>query len=141
MIPFLVTIPENERDPRLAEKLKAEWPGILQWMIDGCFDWRERGLAPPAAVTMATDAYFAGEDGYSDWIADECEIVAGCWSSSSDLFAAWRKYAEKAGLQAGDTKRFREEMERLGFSHKRTNIQNGYVGLRLRQDPPDDDEP
>lgn len=62
MIPFLVTIPADERDPGLADKLKAERPGILQWMIDGCLDWQERGLAPPEAVTKATDAYFAGED-------------------------------------------------------------------------------
>jgi hypothetical protein len=27
LIPFTVTIPEAERDPLLAEKLKAEWPG------------------------------------------------------------------------------------------------------------------
>ena len=73
MIPFTVTIPEDERDPQLVEKLKAEWPGILQWMIDGCLDWQERGLAPPEAVTKATDAYFAGEDGFADWIADRCE--------------------------------------------------------------------
>jgi len=28
LIPFAVTIPENERDKDLANKLKAEWPGI-----------------------------------------------------------------------------------------------------------------
>ena len=31
-IPFTVIIPEANRDPMLAEKLKPEWPGILQWM-------------------------------------------------------------------------------------------------------------
>jgi putative DNA primase/helicase len=139
MIPFQVTIPPDERDPALVEKLKAEWPGILQWMIDGCLDWQEGGLAPPEAVMTATDAYFAGEDGYSNWIADCCEIIVGFWSPSSELFAGWRGYAEKAGLQVGDTKRFREEMERLGFPLKRTKIQNGYVGLRVRQDASEDD--
>jgi len=138
LIPFLVTIPPDDRDPKLAGKLKDEWPGILQWMVDGCLDWLERGLDPPEAVTTATDNYFAGEDGYADWIADRCEIIAGFWSPSSDLFASWRDYAEKAGLHAGDTKRFREEMERLGFPLKRTKIRNCYVGLRI-QDPPESD--
>jgi P4 family phage/plasmid primase-like protien len=27
LLPFLVTVPEGDRDPDLAEKLKAEWPG------------------------------------------------------------------------------------------------------------------
>ena len=144
MIPFLVTIPPAERDPQLTEKLKAERPSILRWMIDGCLAWQKRGLDPPKAVTKATDDYFAGEDGYADWIADRCEIIAGFWSPSSQLFASWRDYAEKAGMRAGDTKRFREEMERLGYPLKRTNTSNCYVGLRIRQDPPqpsDEDNP
>jgi len=77
MIPFAVTIPEDERDKQFANKLKEEWPGVLQLMIDGCLDWNEHGLAPPEAVTRTTDEYFAGEDGYSDWIADRCETIAG----------------------------------------------------------------
>jgi putative DNA primase/helicase len=55
LIPFTVTIPKEERDENLREKLRKEWPGILQWMIDGCADWRDAtaaalnrmGLQPP----------------------------------------------------------------------------------------------
>jgi putative DNA primase/helicase len=138
MIPFAVTIPQAERDPQLVEKLKAEWPGVLQWMIDGCLDWQERGgLAPPEAVTKATDDYFASEDGFADWIADRCEEVRGHLARSSELFASWRDYAEKAGLQAGDTKRFREEMEGRGYPHKHNMSGNYYIGLRIRQDQPE----
>src|SRR6266436_8900843 len=36
LIPFTVTIPADKRDKDLSEKLKAEWPGILQWAIEGC---------------------------------------------------------------------------------------------------------
>ena len=39
LIPFAIKIPEGERDPVLPEKLKAEWPGILAWMLDGCLKW------------------------------------------------------------------------------------------------------
>lgn len=64
MIPFTVTIPDDERDSDLADKLKDEWPGILNWMIAGCLYWQALGgLQPPEAVVKATDAYFAGEDG------------------------------------------------------------------------------
>jgi putative DNA primase/helicase len=140
MILFGVIIPEDERDAGLAARLKDEWPGILQWMIDGCVDWQERGLAPPEAVTKATDAYFAGEDGYSDWIVDCCEPIVGVWSRSSELFASWRAWAEAAGQPAGDNKRFREEMERLGYPHKHIKSGNYYVGLQIRQVPlPEDD--
>jgi len=118
LIPFTLTIPEDERDPQLAEKLKAEWSGVLQWMIDGCLDWRERGLAPPEAVTKATDAYFAGEDSYANWIADCCDAIPGFVTPSTALFASWKAWAEKAGQTVGNSSRFREEMERLGVIHK-----------------------
>ena len=40
LVPFAVTIPPAERDHGLAEKFKAEWPGILGWTIDGCLAWQ-----------------------------------------------------------------------------------------------------
>src|SRR5512132_270627 len=44
LIPFAITSPPKERDLRLPEKLRAEWPAILRWAIDGCLEWRRRGL-------------------------------------------------------------------------------------------------
>ena len=41
LIPFTVTIPEDERDETLPVALKEEWAGILQWAIEGCLDWQE----------------------------------------------------------------------------------------------------
>ena len=46
LIPFTVTIPPAERDHDLADKLRAEWGGILQWAIDGCLEWQRLGLDP-----------------------------------------------------------------------------------------------
>ena len=36
LVPFTVTIPEQERDPRLTQKLAEELPGILAWAVRGC---------------------------------------------------------------------------------------------------------
>jgi putative DNA primase/helicase len=55
LVPFTVTIPKAERDPDLFEKLKAQWPGILRWMIEGCLAWQREGLNPPPVVTGATE--------------------------------------------------------------------------------------
>ncbi len=35
LIPFTVTIPLAERDPKLSEKLREEWPGVLKWALAG----------------------------------------------------------------------------------------------------------
>ena len=61
-IPFTVTIPQNKRDPRLGEKLRAELPGILAWAIEGCLAWQREGLNPPLLVREATADYLAAED-------------------------------------------------------------------------------
>jgi putative DNA primase/helicase len=71
LIPFAVTIPEAERDDKLSEKLAAEYPGILRWMLEGCVAWQREGLAPPARVTGATAEYLAAEDLIQTWM-DEC---------------------------------------------------------------------
>ena len=73
LIPFAVTIPPAERDLGLTAKLKAEWPGILAWMIEGCLAWQRDGLAPPPAVLNATAEYLEAEDAIQRWIDDACE--------------------------------------------------------------------
>jgi len=45
----------EEKD--LLEKLKAEAPGILNWMIEGSQMWRAEGLEMPAKVREATEQY------------------------------------------------------------------------------------
>jgi putative DNA primase/helicase len=34
IVPFTVEIPPEQRDPKLPEKLKSEWPAILRWCIE-----------------------------------------------------------------------------------------------------------
>lgn len=53
LVPFTVTIANPDKD--LIDKLRAEWPAILVWMIEGCLAWQREGLNPPAAVRDATE--------------------------------------------------------------------------------------
>jgi putative DNA primase/helicase len=39
LIPFSSTIPKNEQDRSLPEKLREELPGILAWAVRGCIEW------------------------------------------------------------------------------------------------------
>ncbi len=119
MIPFTVTIAAKDRDPDLPEKLKAEWPGILQWAIDGCLEWQHDGLKPPKAVIDATAEYLASEDSMAIWLDECCERRRGAWTSSGDLFRAWSAWAAAAGEAAGVQKRFGEALATRGFEPAR----------------------
>ena len=64
-------------DLALEERLKAEWPAILGWMIEGCADWHKNGLLRPERVAAATAAYFGEQDIFGHWLEDECIAEPG----------------------------------------------------------------
>jgi putative DNA primase/helicase len=133
LVPFIVTIPEAERDRELPKKLKAEWPGILAWAIDGCLEWQKIGLAPPIAVTKASDAYFAEEDTLSRWIEDCCAVDKTYQSRVSELFDSWKGWTEAGGERAGSLKSFSQNLEKKGFQRGRNNQgQMLLFGITLR---------
>ena len=131
LIPFAVTIPEKERDRELVDKLRAEWPGILQWMIEGCLKWQAGGLQPPQAVRDATDAYLVAEDSVAAWIDEKCDRDRNAWESSSELFASWTAWATAAGEPVGSQKRFSQTLETRGFTRRRTEDAQGFLGLKV----------
>lgn len=133
LVPFSVTIPAEERDPSLRDKLKAEWPGILRWMIDGCLAWQQEGLRPPIAVSDATAAYLEAEDALSAWIDDRCTRDANAWTGSAELFASWKSWAEGAGEFVGSAKRFTQNLEAHGFPQMRRRIGRGFQGLSVNR--------
>ena len=134
LIPFSVTIPPGERDAELTEKLKAEWPGILAWMIEGCLDWQKNGLRPPKAVREATEAYMAAEDAIAAWIDEKCDRVAKEWSALTLLFRSWSGWAQAAGEIAGAMKTFADALETRGFVRHKRNCGQGFWGLRVKPD-------
>jgi len=133
LVPFTVTIAGEERDHELDTKLKNEWPGILHWMVQGCLEWLRIGLAAPPVVTEATDAYLEAQDAFSAWINDRCERDDTGWTSTAELFASWKAWAERAGERPSDHKQFRERLEARGIFRKREpgTGRNGYVGLKV----------
>jgi putative DNA primase/helicase len=131
MIPFSVTIPPEERDETLPEKLRAEWPGILRWMLDGCRDWQQGGgLRPPAAVINATAEYLEAEDSLAVWIEERCERGPNYKAQSSVLFSSWSSWAEEAGEPMETMKWFSASLENRGFQKKKTNGGRFFLGLR-----------
>jgi putative DNA primase/helicase len=134
MIPFAVTIPPEERDADLIEKLKDEWPGILAWMIEGCLEWQAEGLQPPVAVIEATDAYLTAEDAMAAWLDEKCERDPNAWTSSTYLFGSWSTWATATGEFVGSQKKLSQKLEDRGFVKKDTNKAKGFLGLRLIHD-------
>ena len=139
LIPFLVFIPKEERDKELVEKLKAEWPGILTWLINGCLEWQVDGLRPPQAVREATAAYLASEDDIATWIDQKCTRDPRAWEPTSALYQSWSTWAQSAGEFVVSMKRFSQALDTRNFRFGRSRIEGvgnpvaGYYGLRLTE--------
>jgi putative DNA primase/helicase len=134
LIPFLITIPPEQRDGELMEKLKAERPGILSWAIKGCGDWLKEGLNPPKAVRDATANYLAAEDAIASWLDERCTRDLKAWESSSALFDSWKAWADRAGENPGNMRRFVQALETRGFVWERKTRGRGFAGLRFADD-------
>jgi putative DNA primase/helicase len=133
LIPFTVTIPASERDPDLAEKLKAEWPGILQWAIEGCLEWRRIGLQPPQAVQQATEDYLDAEDDILSWVMDRCVEEPAARTSSAELYASWKDWAEETCRKGGpgSRKAFSQALLDKGYVREKTRTVAVFLGLRV----------
>jgi putative DNA primase/helicase len=132
LVPFTVTIPKEERDTELTEKLKLEWPGILQWMIDGCTQWQEVGLSAPECVTRATSDYLASQDVVRNWM-DECtekdpkvEVTP-----LSRLFSSWKNWCEQNGEHPGGSRALSQKLTDQGLKSRRTETGRVFTGLRV----------
>jgi putative DNA primase/helicase len=136
LIPFTVTVPLAERDEKLGEKLKAEWPGILAWMIEGCLEWQRVGLSPPEIVRSATANYLEAEDALGAWIELAGSRDANAFETTEALFRSWKNYASRAGEYVGSVRKFSQRLEEreatLGLRKGRNAVgHRGFYGFQL----------
>lgn len=60
--------PKVKKDPKLEEKLYAELPGVLNWLIEGLREYRKIGLAIPKKVMDGVDSYRSDSDDIKRWM-------------------------------------------------------------------------
>jgi putative DNA primase/helicase len=116
LVPFTVTISEDQKDPHLKEKLADELPGILNWAIAGCLRWQRERLRVPQCVKAATESYRAEEDIIGQFL-DECtEKRPEARAGRTELYRAYQDWAEEGGVNRPLTaKRFNRQIEERLF--------------------------
>jgi putative DNA primase/helicase len=138
IVPFTVRIPPDKRMFGFDALLRIEWPGILQWMIEGARHWRILGLAPPPAVVEATNEYLESEDVLGSWIEETISFVPydpAAFVRRQHLFESWQTYCKKTGEPTGSRKAFIAALNRReGFVPARdpTGDIRGYRGIIFR---------
>lgn len=132
VVPFTVTIPREERDPELTEKLRPGYPAILRWMIEGCLAWKAHGLGDPNAVREASNDYFHSQDAVAHWLDDRTDRRQMARTRSGALFKDWKTWADERGIDVGSTKAFVQALKKRGWTHKPTKIGGVFKDLVLK---------
>lgn len=122
LIPFDRQVPADRRDQRLGEKLRAEWPGILAWIVEGARLWSQIGLRPPEAVTQATEGYMEDQDTFGLWVSECCHRGQFLRSKSGLLYQHFRMWKSDRGEHVPSQKRFMELIRsRLGIQSRKSD--------------------
>ncbi|BDD92414.1 hypothetical protein PanNE5_18540 [Pandoraea sp. NE5] len=115
LVPFDVTIPANNRDVTLLEKLKYEGSGILNWALEGLRKYQKDGLAIPQTINAATAAYRDEEDIIGEWLGDHCDKGASMTVKKDQAYRAYHAWALKNGYRPLTKGRFTRRLRDKGF--------------------------
>ena len=127
LVPFAVTIPDDEQDKQLPMKLVDEYPGILAWAVRGCLDWQQNGLRCPDEVKLATDEYRNEQDLLGEFLRECCVTEPGASVRASELYEAFQKYT---GSKTSQTK-FGAALSERGFDKAKLGGVIWRIGIGL----------
>ncbi|MGH6690151.1 MAG: DNA primase family protein [Vicinamibacterales bacterium] len=132
LLPFAVTIPPEEQDRQLPDKLRAELPGILRWAVEGCLAWQRDGLGLPEAVRDATEAYREDMDTLGEFLGTRCVIEPGARTTSGALYRAYTAWCQQADERPVSQKALGRALTERGAKSIRTGSWRGWIGIQLR---------
>jgi putative DNA primase/helicase len=139
LVPFNVRFVDNpweqnerQADHDLLDKLKAEAPGILAWLVRGCLAWQREGLQPPPTVLVATNEYRVGEDTIAPFLSDRCLTGPSHKAQAGPLYKAYQEWAADLGIETINGIAFAREMQPR-FAKDESGRYVYYLGVGLKE--------
>lgn len=127
IINFEVTIPEEERDPDLAQKIiKDELPGVFNWVLVGLTRLLDQKKFTISNIIKNTiDEYKLNSDSVNLFLEDKLyETSAVNEISLHDLYLVYNKHTVASGYKAASKRVFADRLRNLGYTIKRKNTGN-----------------
>jgi len=98
---FRHQVPKDQVDRLLPQKLRSEWAGILNWLIEGVRLWLLEGLTPPPELEAVLEDYRRASSPFGDWMADCCltgdQVQPGDRELTGTLYGSFKEWSEEAG--------------------------------------------
>jgi putative DNA primase/helicase len=122
----------------MSEKLISELPGIFNWALEGCREWKDEGLCVPDEVKIVTDNYRTKMDSFKLFISDSCELNSNAKTSVTELYNSYKAWSCDNGFTAIGKIKFGERIIGLGCEQKQAKIDDrvirAWVGIELKSD-------
>jgi len=125
-------LPEQDRDVDLAEKLRLEKSGILNWMLRGWRDVIRSGLSAPPAVREATQQFFNDRNELSAFWEECVEKAPGAKIPLGNLYQAYCSYCAQDAIEARSQREFGQLLRTVfKVEQSRTGSTRYWKGIRL----------
>jgi P4 family phage/plasmid primase-like protien len=132
LIPFRRTFKPEERDPALLDKLKAEAPHILAWMVEGCLNWQQRGLKDtPTTIQQATCEYQDEQDLIGNWLSECCNLSPSNETSSTEIYANYKNWCNDNGLRPASNVSLSRRLTERGYCSRKSNGARLWSGISI----------
>lgn len=131
LIPFTQTF-EGREDKHLAQTLRAELPGILNWAIEGLRAWKVSGLGTATVVEDATAQYRKESDLLGQWFEDSALSDPRETLPASDAYDSFRNWCKSYGFREPTQTSFGRSMEERGYKKIKQAGKRQYDGVMLR---------
>jgi putative DNA primase/helicase len=138
MIPFDHTIPSDQIDVFLKDKLLGEGPEILMLLITMAEEYYRKGGGPRAfpaceVVDAASREYMASEDQVAQFLEEKTETAEGAEVTAKDLYKKYLEWCDEQGIRKKlSANSFGDKMTARKIERRHTEKARFYVGLRLR---------
>lgn len=136
IIPFNIQIPKEKVDKKLEYKLKAEYTGILNWIVQGAIMWQQEGLEDPEAVRQVIENYRAEMDPLDAFLEECCTTGQNYSIKAREMYDAYHEWAKESEEYKMSLNKFGREMSKKLLRVKKRDGWH-YVGLKLKE--PDSD--
>ena len=125
---------EEQRDPMLKEKIKAEGAGILNWALDGLQRLRERGhFNIPPRVKEVTQQFLETNDIVALFVAERCSTGPEHHEQSSELYKQYKFWCEDNGHKPKSSTEIAKDWKRLGFVRHEANGKRFWRGVEVNK--------
>jgi putative DNA primase/helicase len=139
LIPFDVTIPDDQIDRTLPAKLMSEVEGILAWMTRGAVRWHSEGLSRPGAVVSAGLEWRNDVDQIGRFLSEQCVEHPNATVKARALYSAYRNWMDEAGEKPVSETSFCNDVKQRGFAKRCTKVGKHYEGIGLMSRPDEGD--